>query len=108
MKNLITLAVLIAMVVSIATATVATETVMAKKHKTGTSAVERGAHDATQCTTQDESNCGSLYITQPGKGFADHSKEFNKNYIKGFCAASGPNTGSDADEATFDCNRDNN
>ena len=83
------------MIVGIATATVATETVLAKKHHdelTGTSAVERGAHDATQCTTQDESNCGSPYITQPGKGFADHSKEFNKNYIKGFCAASGPNT----------------
>ena len=106
MKNLITLAVLVVMVVSIATATVATEKVMAKKHKTGTSAVERGAHDATQCTTQDESNCGYLYITQPGKGFADHSKEFNKNYIKGYCAAGGG--GSDADEATFDCSRDNN
>jgi|1186.fasta_scaffold322516_1 hypothetical protein len=106
MKNLITLAVLILMVVSIATATIATETVMAKKYKTGTSAVERGAHDATQCTTQDESNCSPLYIEQPGKGFADHSKEFNKNYIKGYCAAGGG--GSDADETTFDCSRDNN
>ena len=87
MKNLITLAVFVVMIVSIATATVATETVLAKKHKTGTSAVERGAHDATQCRTQDESNCGSPYITQPGKGFANHSKEFNKNYIKGFCGS---------------------
>ena len=95
------------MVISIGIATSAT-TVMAKKHPTGSSAIERGAHDATQCTTQDENNCGPLYITQPDKGFADHSKEFNKNYIKGFCAVSGPNTGSDADQATFDCNRDNN
>lgn len=107
MNNVITLAVLVVMVVGIATTTVAMETVMAKKHETGTSAVERGAHDATQCTTQDESNCGSLYITQPGKGFADHSKEFNKNYIKGWCAASGSHSGSDADQATFDCSRDN-
>jgi hypothetical protein len=80
--------------------------VSAKKHKTGTSAIELGAHDATQCTTQDENNCGPLYITQPGKGFADHSKEFNKNYIKGYCAAG--EGGSDADEATFDSSRDNN
>ena len=49
MKNLITLTIFVVMIVSIATATVATETVLAKKHKTGTSAVERGAHDATQC-----------------------------------------------------------
>jgi len=82
--------------------------VMAKKHHdTGTSAIERGAHDATQCTTQDENNCDPLYITQPGKGFAFHSKEFNRNYIKGFCAAAGEHTSSDTNEATFDCSRDN-
>jgi hypothetical protein len=68
--------------------------------------MERGAHDATQCTTDDGANCGHLYITQPGKGFADHSEKFNKNYIKGFCAAGAG--GSDADQATFDCEGDNN
>lgn len=99
------------MAVLIVTAILSTQYVIgdasAKKHKhaVGTSAEERGAHDATQCTTQDENNCGPVYITQPGKGFADHSKDFNRNYIKGFCAAGGG--GSDADEATFDCSRDN-
>lgn len=67
--------------------------VQAKKHHdddnnkpTGSSAMERGAHDAT-CGTDD--NCDHLYMNQPGKGFEDHSKKFNKNYIKGFCAADG-------------------
>ena len=73
------------------------------KHAVGTSAEERGAHDATQCTTQDENNCGPLYITQPGKGFADHSKEFNRNYMKGFCKDKQDGGGSDADQATFRC-----
>jgi hypothetical protein len=65
--------------------------------------LERGAHDAT-C---DGSDC-HLYITQSGKGFDDHSPEFNKNYIQGFCAATHNQGGSDADDATFDCNNDNN
>jgi len=48
-----------------------------------------------------------LYIAQPGKGFDDHSPEFNKKYIKGWCAATHNQGGSDADEATFDCNNGN-
>ena len=100
---------LIAIVAVMTTVAMSQLAVMAKKHhETGSSAMERGAHDATQCTTQDENNCGPLYITQPGKGFANHSPEFNKNYIKGFCAAAGSHTSSDADQATFDCSKDNN
>lgn len=64
--------------------------------------LERGAHDAT-C---DGSDC-HLYITVR-KGFDDHSPEFNKNYMNGFCAATHNQGGSDADDATFDCNNDNN
>ncbi len=70
--------------------------------------MERGAHDTTQCTTQDESNCGPPYITQSGKGFTDHSKEFKKNYIKGACEGQPDAVGSDLDEATYTCGRDNN
>ena len=71
-----------------------------KKYKR---AYELGKQDAN-C---DPSNC-HLYITQPGKGFGDHSTEFNKKYIKGWWAAAHNQGGSDADEATFDCNNDNN
>ncbi len=99
MKNLIALTILIVMVAGIATATVATETVMAKKHKPGTSAVERGVHDA-QDSCQHSDGC-HWYILGKHKGFGDHSSEFNKNYLKGFCAADGG--GSDADQATFSC-----
>jgi hypothetical protein len=41
------------------------------------------------------------YITQPGKGFAFHTQDFNNGYVNGFCSVS--NGGSDADQATFDC-----
>jgi hypothetical protein len=43
------------------------------------------------------------YITQPGKGFAFHTTTFNRGYVDGFCSHSPPGTGSDADEATFEC-----
>ncbi|HEY7571955.1 MAG TPA: hypothetical protein VH796_11365 [Nitrososphaeraceae archaeon] len=103
--NKIGLAIAIIAVVAVMTSLSATQAVAKKHHDddkpTGSSAMERGAHDAT-CNSDD---C-SLYITQPGKGFGDHSSEFNHNYIKGYCAAGGG--GSDADQATFDCNRDNN
>jgi hypothetical protein len=45
------------------------------------------------------------YILEPGKGFGFHTKDFNQGYIDGFCSLN-PNTGSDADEATWDCTRD--
>ncbi len=47
-----------------------------KKYK---SAYELGKQDAN-CDTS--AGC-HLYITKPGKGFKDHSPEFNHNYIKG-------------------------
>jgi hypothetical protein len=100
---------LISVVAVMASVSLMAVQVQAKKHHdddkpTGSSAMERGAADAT-CS--EDNNCDHLYITQPGKGFGDHSPEFNHNYIKGWCAAA-HGGGSDADEATFDCNRDNN
>jgi hypothetical protein len=58
------------------------------------------AHGAGDAHTADTSQ---WYILQPGKGFAFHTPEFNKGYVDGFCANSPPGTGSDADQATFDC-----
>ena len=49
-----------------------------KKHKI---AYELSKQDAN-CDTS--AGC-HLYITKPGKGFKDHSPEFNHNYIKGVC-----------------------
>jgi hypothetical protein len=43
------------------------------------------------------------YITQTGKGFAFHTKEFNRGYVDGFCSITGSGAGSDANEATFQC-----
>jgi hypothetical protein len=43
------------------------------------------------------------YITQPGKGFADHTQEFINGYIAGFCSLANSGQGSDADQATFSC-----
>jgi nitrate reductase cytochrome c-type subunit len=103
MSNKLTLVIALIAVVTVMTAVVSTEQVMAKKHKdkeTGGSAMERGAADAT---CGQDNDCDHLYITQPGKGFGDHSKEFNHNYIKGRCAAAHNKFSSDADEATFDC-----
>jgi len=45
-------------VIMLVAATTGTE-VHAKKHKTGTSMIERWANDAMKCTTQDENNCGA-------------------------------------------------
>jgi len=67
-----------------------------KKHK---SAEKIGEEDSQSCNNND---CKGLYISQPGKGFGDHSPEFNHNYIKGFCKHQPPGTGSDEDQATFD------
>jgi hypothetical protein len=105
MSNKLTLAIALIAVVGVMTAVVSTDHVMAKKkHKSDdSSAFSRGAADAAKCAVQ---ACGHLYITQPGKGFGDHSEKFNKNYINGACAAG--MGGSDADEATFSCSRDNN
>lgn len=43
------------------------------------------------------------YITQPEKGFAFHTQEFNRGYIDGFCSIAGSGAGSDANQATFNC-----
>jgi hypothetical protein len=45
------------------------------------------------------------YILQPGKSFAFHTQEFNNGYIAGFCSVVPPGTGSDADQADFECPR---
>jgi hypothetical protein len=44
------------------------------------------------------------YVLQPGKGFAHHSWDFVKGYVMGFCSVS-HGTSSDADQATWDCNK---
>lgn len=43
------------------------------------------------------------YITQPTKGFADHTQEFNSGYVAGFCSIAGSGAGSDSNQATFTC-----
>jgi hypothetical protein len=45
------------------------------------------------------------YILQPGKGFADHTKEFIRGYIAGWCQSSPSGGGSDADQARFECGK---
>jgi hypothetical protein len=100
--NIITISIAILAIIAVMTAVVLTEHVMAKKkHK---SAFELGQQDAN-CDTS--AGCHP-YITQPGKGFMFHSKEFNKNYIKGACQGQPDGVGSDADEATYTCGDDNN
>lgn len=42
------------------------------------------------------------YILEPGKGFQFHIWEFVRGYVNGFCNVS-PNSGSDSDEASWDC-----
>ena len=44
------------------------------------------------------------YILGPGKGFAFHSWDFVRGYVTGFCKAS-PGTSSDADQASWDCDK---
>jgi hypothetical protein len=105
MKTLITIAIIL-MVVGIATAGIsATTTGLAiAKHKEkdpNSDAFVRGAKDAKD-SCQHKDGC-HWYILGKDKGFGYHSEKFNHNYVKGFCAANGGSSGSDADEATFDC-----
>jgi hypothetical protein len=46
------------------------------------------------------------YILQPDKGFADHSNEFIRGYIAGWCLHNPIGGGSDADQARFECGKD--
>jgi hypothetical protein len=60
-------------------------------------------------TTDGKDSCLHLsgchwYILEPGKGFAFHSKEFVRGYVNGFCSVD-PNTSSDSDHASFDCDK---
>lgn len=59
-----------------------------------------GIHDAKDPCKPD---CRNVYILQPGKTFYFHTKEFIQGYMKGFCSVTGPNTGMDENEASFDC-----
>jgi hypothetical protein len=47
--------------------------------------------------------CG-WYVLEPDKGFAFHSWDFVRGYVTGFCKAS-PETSSDADQASWDCDK---
>jgi hypothetical protein len=74
--------------------------VMAKKHKSDdSSGFNRGAADAAKCKTD---NCDKAYMSQPDKGWDNHSNEFNKNYAKGFCAAGGGDD-DEVDGGVVDC-----
>jgi hypothetical protein len=44
------------------------------------------------------------YVLESGKGFAFHSWDFVRGYVTGFCRAS-PGTSSDADQASWDCDK---
>jgi hypothetical protein len=47
------------------------------------------------------------YILEPDNGFGNHSDEFDKGYIAGFCSIAGPNFSSgDTAQAKWDCTRD--
>jgi hypothetical protein len=55
-------------------------------------------------------NCPGLtpchwYILEPGKSFAFHTPEFNRGYVVGYCSISGPHTGFDAEQASWDCDK---
>lgn len=43
------------------------------------------------------------YVSQPGKGFINQTEEFAKGYVTGWCSVNPPGSGSDADEAEWDC-----
>ena len=46
----------------------------------------------------------TLYVTQPGKDFGFHTKQFNQGYIDGYCSIAGSGAGMDSDQhATFEC-----
>lgn len=91
-------------IVAIALVALVPTAAMATSSSSASSAYEsgfsHGVHDGKDsCTHPDGCH---WYILQPGKGFAFHSKEFNRGYVDGFCSVA-PGRGSDADEATFSC-----
>jgi hypothetical protein len=65
------------------------------------SGFQHGVSDA-KCVHQP--GC-EYYMTQPGKGFAFHTPEFNRAYVVGYCSISGLHTGFDAEQASFDCDK---
>ncbi len=61
------------------------------------SGFQHGLRDGSQSDTS------QWYILQPGKGFAHHTKQFDRGYVTGWCAVNPIFSGSDADEASFNC-----
>jgi hypothetical protein len=96
--NRITFVIIVLMTKAMLYILYAIEYVSAKKHNT---AFEQDTDDADLANSTGPDNC-HLYI-HSDNSFAQHSKEFNKNYIKGNCDHSPLCNGSEADEATFDC-----
>jgi len=54
--------------------------------------------------------CSDYYITQPGTGFAFHTRDFIAGFVDGYCSVVWPpimkaasDAGLDADEASFSC-----
>lgn len=88
--------IILASTVVIAFGLLSSNTVVAgdKEYKSG---FKHGVSDGKKDCSSGKCN---WYILK-GKGFKDHSSDFNKGYVDGFCSVS--SAGSDADKATFDC-----
>jgi hypothetical protein len=45
------------------------------------------------------------YILEIGKSFAFHIPDFNRGYVAGYYSISGPHTGFEAEQASWDCDK---
>jgi hypothetical protein len=50
-----------------------------------------------------QSDTTKWYILQPNNGFANHTKQFDRGYVAGWCSVNSVFSGSDADQASFNC-----
>ena len=62
--------------------------------------MKHASYGMDRCTHPDGCH---WYILQPGKGFQFHTWDFIRGYVTGWCSVNPPGSGSDADEAEFDC-----
>jgi hypothetical protein len=45
------------------------------------------------------------YVDGPGKGLPHHTQEFKDGYAKGWCSVMGSNSGTETDNADFECEK---
>jgi hypothetical protein len=50
-----------------------------------------------------QSDTTQWYILQPNNGFANHTKQFDRGYVTGWCSVNPIFSGSDEDQASFNC-----